>query len=227
MPGLLKLFLLATPIASLVLFPFHFMEKVLWLFAHGRSVVAGVLWLCLYAFCWPLGFALMVLVAAAFISHYGACLGLNRHVAPWLAHVFSTIYQGVAYPYHLVCAIFQLDTTSWHFAYVNESRPFAVKLAKTEDHILIRDVGIALFGWVWVVSSNFNHRALDRSIRKQEAQAALERAQQTQATRLADEKEQERLRALALERGARLGGAHSPDWHGIKKRGISIGRSYD
>lgn len=227
MLGLLNLFLLATPIASLVLLPFHLMEKVLWLFAHGRSVMAGVLWLCLYAFCWTLGFALMVLVTAAFISHYGASLGLNHHVAPWLANVFSTVYQGVAYPYHRVCAVFQLNTTSWHFAYVNEFRPLAVKLAKTEDHIVIRDLGIALFGWVWVVSSNFNHRALDRSIRKQEAQAALERAQQAQATRLAEEKEQKRLRALALERGARLGGAHSPDWQEIKKRGISIGRSYD
>lgn len=227
MLGLLNLFLLATPIASLVLFPFHFMEKVLWLFAHGRSVMAGALWLCLYAFCWTMGFALMVLVTAAFISEYGTSLRLNSHVAPWLAHVFNTVYQGVAYPYHWVCAIFQLDTTSWHIAYVNEARPLAVKLAKTEDHILIRDLGIALFGWVWVVSSNFNHRALDRSIRKQEAQVALEREQQAQAARLAAEKEQVRRRVLALERGAYLGGAHSPEWHEIKKRGISIGRSYD
>ena len=227
MLGLLNFFLLATPIASLVLFPCHLMEKVLWLFAHGRGVVTGTLWLCFYAFCWTVGFALMMLVTAAFVSKYGAGLSLNSHLAPWLAHVFNTVYQWATFPYQWVCAIFHWDTTSWHFAYLDDARPLEVKLAKTEDHILLRDLGVALFGWVWVVSSNFNHRAFDRSIRQQEAQADLVQAQQALALRLAEEKEQERRRTLALERGARLGGEAASEWHEIKKRGISIGRSYD
>jgi signal transduction histidine kinase len=227
MLGLLNLFLLATPIASLVLFPFHLIEKVLWMFAHGRNVMAQALWFCLYVFFWTVGFALMMLVTAAFVSKYGTDLSLNSYVAPWLANVFNVLYQWVSFPYHWVCAIFQLGTTSWHFVYSDQVRPLDLKWAKTEDLIVIRDLAVALFGWVWVVSSNFNHRALDRGIRRQEAQADLEQAQQAQALRLAEEKEQERRSALAKERSAHLESEHSADWRDNKKRGISIGRTYD
>ena len=178
MLGFLNLFLLATPIASLILFPFHLIEKLLWVFAHGRNVMAQALWFCLYVFFWTVGFALMMLVTAAFVSKYGTDLSLNSYVAPWLANVFNVLYQWVSFPYHRVCAIFQLGTTSWHFVYSDQVRPLDLKWAKTEDLIVIRDLGVALLGWVWVVSSNFNHRALDRSIRRQEAQADLELAQQ-------------------------------------------------
>ena len=227
MLGFLNLFLLATPIASLILFPFHLIEKLLWVFAHGRNVMAQALWFCLYVFFWTVGFALMMLVTAAFVSKYGTDLSLNSYVAPWLANVFNVLYQWVSFPYHWVCAIFQLGTTSWHFVYSDQVRPLDLKWAKTEDLIVIRDLGVALLGWVWVVSSNFNHRALDRSIRRQEAQADLELAQQANALRLAEEKEQERHRALAKERSAHLESEHSADWRDIKKRGISLGRTYD